>query len=617
MSTHCRIAVVVAAFVFAGVGTVTAQSAKDAAWWRRPIRGPDYTEVLRSSAYVPMRDSVRLAVDVYLPAGLPPGAALPTIIEQTRSWRSFDYPPPLRASHDRPSSLVTTLVLHGYACVIVDVRGTGASFGSRAAEFSKTEVGDGRDLVDWVVRQPWSNGLVGATGVSYSGTAADLLLEIQHPAVKAIVPRFALYDAFTDNLAPGGIVMDWLLKTWGEGITALDRNAARLLPSGIAILGVRPVDGDSGRILLARAIKQRGPNVDVRTALSGLVFRDDVGAGGYDFDALSTHRNRQLAMSSGAAVYSYSGWWDGAYPASAIKRFRARPTSRRRLLIGPWTHDGRTGFDPDRGMYASGFDHDGEILRFFDWTLRGLPGEIEREPPIHYYTMVENAWKGAQSWPIRAKKETWYLAAERGLTVVLPGRRPSGKDRYPLDPDVGTGSSARWNTLINGDLIEYPDRRYVDQRLLSYSSDPLAADVEVTGHPMANIFLTSDATDGALFVYLEDVYPDGRVAYVTEGQLRAIHRAVSRPPPLYPVTGPYHTFLRQHATPLKPGQVAELDIELIPTSYLFRRGHRVRVALAGADRDHFSQLPGTASILEVLRTPRYPSRIVLPIIPRR
>jgi putative CocE/NonD family hydrolase len=561
-----------------------------------------------------MRDGVRLAIDVYLPTGLEAGTRLPTILEQTRYWRSFDYPPALRDSLDRPAPLVATIVQHGYGYVIVDVRGTGASFGTRKAELGKDEVKDGKDVVDWIIAQPWSNGVVGATGVSYPGSTAELLLANEHRAVKAVIPRFAAYDGYLDVALPGGIRMDWFTRDWGAGIQAFDRNDIGPLRAGGAMTGVRPVDGDSGRALLAQALQEHIGNFDVDRAVKGIVFRDDGILDGTKAEASSAHATRAAAIRSGAAIYSYAGWWDSAYPNSAVKRFRAVPNPKSRLVIGPWSHGGRIGFDLTRERYSAAFDHAAEMIAFFDWTLKGVDNPLAHEPPIHYYTLVEDRWKSATVWPVPARSTSWYLGPGGTLSRSRP-TAASATDRYLVDPTAATGTTARWNALLTGDIL-YPDRAEADRKLLVYDSAPLTADLEVTGHPVAWLHVASTATDGAFFVYLEDVHPDGRVAYVTEGELRAIDRKLGGSNPLYPHAAPYHSMLRKDAMPLVPGRPAELAIELIPTSYLFRAGHRIRIALAGADRDHFIAVPETPATIDVHRSRARPSRVVLPVVSR-
>ncbi len=132
----------------------------------------------------------------------------------------------------------------GYAYVIVDVRGSGASFGSRRGELVPLEARDGKDVVDWIVSHPWSDGKVGATGVSYVGTTAELLLVNRHPAVKAIVPQFSLFDGYPDIFFSGGVPHTWFIENWAQAIIAMDRNE---IPEQQRkqIVGVRPVDEDS------------------------------------------------------------------------------------------------------------------------------------------------------------------------------------------------------------------------------------------------------------------------------------------------------------------------------------------------------------------------------------
>src|SRR5215210_5744792 len=180
-----------------------------------------------SSQYLTMRDGTRIAVDLYLPKALRDGERLPTILQQTRYYRSYviRWPFSLFAGGIRPS--VKRFVESGYAYVCVDVRGSGASFGTRAQEWSPDEIRDGAEIVEWIIRQAWSNGKVGATGVSYDGTAAEFLLVNKHPAVKAVAPLFSLFDAYTDIAFPGGVHLSWFTENWGRLNALLDRN---LLP---------------------------------------------------------------------------------------------------------------------------------------------------------------------------------------------------------------------------------------------------------------------------------------------------------------------------------------------------------------------------------------------------
>ena len=161
----------------------------------------------------------------------------------------------------------------------------------------------------------------------------------------------------------------------------------------------------------------------------------------------------------------------------------------------------------------------------------------------------------------------------------------------------------------------YPDRARQDQRLLVYTSAPLTEDIEITGFPIVTLFVTSTCADGAFFVYLEDVDENGKVFYLIEGQIRALHRKISNELPPYTQFVPYHSFKRRDALPLKPGEVAEITFGLFPISALVRKGHSIRIAIAGADKDTFARIPADGTpVLTFARNQVHASRIDLPVI---
>jgi putative CocE/NonD family hydrolase len=163
----------------------------------------------------------------------------------------------------------------------------------------------------------------------------------------------------------------------------------------------------------------------------------------------------------------------------------------------------------------------------------------------------------------------------------------------------------------------YPNRTEADTLLLVYDSDQLEQDLEVTGHALVDIFLSSSTTDAQVFVYLEDVDENGKVQYVTEGELRALHRKVSNEKAPYSQIGPYHSYLKEDALPLKPGEVAEMKFSMLPISYLFKKGHRVRIAIAGADADQFRNMTNDEPLYTIHRSFKYPSRVELPVVTKQ
>ena len=166
-----------------------------------------------------------------------------------------------------------------------------------------------------------------------------------------------------------------------------------------------------------------------------------------------------------------------------------------------------------------------------------------------------------------------------------------------------------------GNDVLYTDRRDEDAKLLTYTSAPLDGDLEMTGSPTVHIYVSSDSEDGAFHIYLEDVSPDGRVTYLTEGLLRAIHRKVTDPSeaPFVPL-GIYHSFLQADAVPLVPEEVTEIAVTLLPFSTVFRQGHSIRVAIAGHDASMKDRCPSDGvPRLSFERNARHPSRLVLPV----
>jgi putative CocE/NonD family hydrolase len=560
-----------------------------------------------------MPDATELALDLYLPSDLRAGERLPAILRQTRYWRATQLRRPWRWLIPPILPLARDFVRQGYAWIDVDVRGSGASGGWQPHPWGPDEIADGARVVDWIVAQPWSNGRVGAMGVSYDGTAAELLLANQHPAVRAVAPRFALFDVYEDVAFPGGVHLTWFTDNWQRTNAALDLgDPAAVLGRWVDAfaVGVSAVDADARRERLATHLASHRRNADVHRGALELCFRDDpaVGQGGFRVADFSPHAFAERVRGAGAAVFSYSGWLDGAYANSAIRRFRALGGPRDRLLLGPWNHGGAQNIDPRRRARRTRFDHSDELLHFFDRHLRDAgAGGGDDSPRVAYYTQVEGRWKRADAWPPPSEPLRLHLAPARALAALAAEQE--GEDRYRVDPAAGSGARSRWRSLMGErGPIEYPDRRARDARLLVYDGPTLERSLEVTGHPLVVLHLAVDAEDADVFAYLEDVAPDGAVGYVTEGQLRALHRAL-------PASG-RRSFERRDARPLVPGEVAELRFELLPTSYLFEAGHRVRLALAGADADHFAR-SGSASEWRVQRGPRWPSRLELPVVQRR
>jgi putative CocE/NonD family hydrolase len=559
---------------------------------------PQYKDIATRALYVIARDGTKIAIDVLLPKDLPPAAKIPALLGITRYWRAKE--------NREPDNLQKFFVGHGYALVMVDVRGTGASYGTWTMPWSREEIEDYGKVVDWVTAQPWSSGKVGAYGNSYGGNSAQLLAALNHPAVKAVLPRHYEFDEFTDVPFPGGVPNEWLVKTWNDSNHELDKGE-----------GVKPVDEDTDRRMLRQAVKEHASNIDLYKAARQVTFRDDalrVGEGGsVTLDDLSIHKHRKEIERSKVAINNWGGWFDAGTADGVIKSFLTF-SNPQRAVIGSWNHGATQNASPYLSVNSQRVSIMYEWLRFFDHYLKGIDNEVDSEKVLFYYTMGEERWKQTKVWPVAGTVSMrLYMNGGNSLSESAP-TLSAGADTYKVDYEASTGEKNRWRTQLGGQVI-YPDRAEEDRRLLTYTSQPLTSDTEITGHPVINLYVTSTHTDGAFFVYLEDVDESGKVTYLTEGQLRAIHRKVSKDAPPYTTLVPYHTFKKKDAMPLVIGEIAELKFGLLPTSILIKKGHRIRVALAGHDKSVFARIPAEgAPLITVARNREHASFIDLPVV---
>lgn len=575
-------------------------------------RAPAYTLPPEPfSVYVTMRDGCRIAVDVHLPRAAPDGPAppqrVPTVAVLTCYYRRYKLKPGSTDVDPSPNAgrYRDFFVPRGYAVVIVDVRGTGASFGTRDAFRSPREREDFGEIAEWISAQAWSDGSIGATGVSYPGAASTFLASTGHPAVKAVAPLFSVWDSFADHLYPGGIPLTRVTELNNHMLKGLDEDRRDLLAgaayfSNPALDGPHPVDGDEDGVLLAEALREHAGNFVMTDFLAEFRYRDDPLPYQPDFtpDAFSPCGYVD-GFRDGVAVYSVSGWYDGAgFSNASISRFLSLPNSRRHLLLGPWDHGARTNISPWRETEAPAFELLGELLRFFDHYVAGLETGLDREAPIHFYSIHDENWCSAAQWPPPSDARSFHLAD--GNRLADDAGKAAVTD-YRTDFSIGTGEDTRFARLAAKNCHDYYASWHGrDAAMLSYTSDPLDQELHIAGHPILTLAFAASEPDAAIHVYLSEVDADGRSIYVTEGVCRALHRAETDAPPKYRTTWPYHSMARADASPLVPGQEALLRLALLPIAWTFAAGSRIRISISGADADHFMQVPhGRPPILSV------------------
>jgi uncharacterized protein len=189
----------------------------------------------------------------------------------------------------------------------------------------------------------------------------------------------------------------------------------------------------------------------------------------------------------------------------------------------------------------------------------------------------------------------------------------AGVDSYKVDFTASTGAKSRYRSPVDLSKTAYPNRDAQDQKLLTYTSKPLSADIEIAGDPVAKLMLATTATDGEVIVYLEDLAPDGKLTYLTEGLLRLAHRKLSRNMSTAVSSDPLHTYLSSDVEPMIPGKAELIEIGLSPIAVRFQKGERIRIAIAGADDGNLERLPTTGgATLTVARSAAAPSWVELP-----
>ncbi|WP_328883245.1 CocE/NonD family hydrolase [Streptomyces sp. NBC_00299] len=555
-----------------------------------------------STHYVTMRDGVRIAVDVFRPKrdGRVVEEPLPALWCHDRyhrsevvdgvTWTKLDSRPWLRRILD-----------DGYVIAAADARGTGASSGVRGMEFGPEESQDAHEITEWLAARDWCSGKVGMYGESYLAMTQFLAAGTAPPSLKAIFPQVALFDLYS-FLRPGGAFRHDFIRNWGAMVRRLDTET-----------GAAPVREDAAAV--RAAAEEHRANTDVFARAAALPCRDSRGEGDdeqpYARQSPSTHV--EAIAAAGVPVYQLSGWHDMWVRDAFL--WHANLTGPRKLLVGDWSHNGRDGVD----LAA-------EHLRWFDHWLKGVDTGVMDEPPIRYQR--RNAppgeeWRDTDQWPPAGVRTTrMYFGPGPAVPVssvndgTLTDRAPSrlgGFDDLVVDYTATSGTATRWTDGYGGPF-GYEPMTGNDRTALTYTTAPLEQELEVTGHPVAELWVTSTHLDGDFFLYLEDVDGEGVSHYVTEGVIRASHRALGTAP-YDNLSLPYHPCAERTRATL-PEEPVPLVFDLHPVSHVFAPGHRLRIAVTCCDRDNAeTRVHHPPPVVQIHRRGAHASFVDLPVLP--
>ena len=548
---------------------------------------PDEIAKTRDVA-VPMRDGVRLSANVFRPEG---SARYPTILVRTPYGKGTAISPSY-----------APFVEHGYAVVVEDVRGRYQSEGVfRPLE---QEPADGDDTLNWIARQPWSDGKIGMLGGSYLGIVQWKVAALNNPHLKAMFPSVSGCDDYRDRFySPGGAMK------LGQRLLWMSENmrAPRFHP-------------DFGKFVLHLPLR----TADLAaTGQTSSMFQEAVAHPSYDSFWKSISVREQLDKIR-VAVFSVGGWFDNFVESDLEAYERLRENSGvDHILIGPWPHnmaaklDG-VDFGPESGVPMLGIE-----LQWFDQFLKGKDTPLLSQAPVRVFVMGVNRWRDAREWPPRAHPRRFYLES-RGHANTLAGdgaldlRAPAGPpaparsaDRFVFDPQhpvPTTGGAACCNPRV------FPwgpkDQRAVERRrdVLVYTTAPLTSDMEVVGPVRVVLYASTSARDTDFTAKLVDVFPEGRAQNLTDGILRLRYRKSLEKPEL-----------------ARPGEICKLTIDAGVTGNVFQKGHRIRMEISSSNFPRFDRNPNTGEPVAdaaelrkarqtVYHDARRPSYVLLPVV---
>lgn len=607
-------------------------------------REPTSDVLVQNDVMVAMRDGIRLATDVYLPARGDEalGGRRPVILSRTPY------------NKDGLKSYGEYYARRGYAFVAQDTRGRWNSEG--IWRMLVDDGPDGQDCAEWIAAQDWSDGKIGMLGVSYYGGTQHALAMAGSPHLKTVIPADAMSNMGYRSMRNGGAFelrfWNWILLNAARG----NRHAED--PGKVAALQAM---ADNRRHYLQRLPLRRG-TTPLRLAPEyeeWLVGAMENGANN------ETWRQNNIIDHpedyQDIPVYLVSGWYDSwAGNNTANYRVLSRTIEGPvHLLMGPWIHNGLSRSQHGQvsfGEEAAIADHYAWRLEWFDHWLKGKDNAVGKEAPfakpVRIFVMgtgdgskTEEGllrhggyWRDEEDWPLeRAELTPYHFRAGGGLTTEAPGEAEKGAATTylydPADPvpTIG-GQTSSGNDLMHmgaydqrgGEHMEELDQHDLGREpiplsarrdVLVFQTEPLEEDLEVTGELEVEIWASSSALDTDFTAKLVDVYPpsedwpEGFDLIIGDGIVRARFRDSLEEEEL-----------------MVPGEIYPMTIKLYPTANVFKKGHRIRVDISSSNFPRFDLNPNTGEPLNAHRRmvpaentlhhgPEHPSRILLPVVP--
>lgn len=598
---------------------------------------PDYRSIktkagfmVNKDLYLTLSNGEKVWIDIWLPENLKPGEKIGTVIETSRygdMWETgwlakilgieqFDYSYSKRYRE------------WGYAFAWIQSPGTAQSTGSRLNEYPTEDLEAMNLAIEWISKQPWSNKRIGSHGSSYSGTTSDMSTAAGRDELKVAIPFASDFNSYSQLTSSGGIHNAPLMDSWIDYSYNLDNNRQKEafiavglkdvegIPMGLVPAFIKGLKVPTEKKVFKGAIEEHKNNFTKET-LPDLFYAIDGSLGNHSLNnIIKLYSLKSEIEDAQIPTYSFCGWFDAGVAEGVLQKF-ATINSPQEVVILPSDHFLKTFIDPfskdDPDKRADlNTIYDIDIKRIFDRHLKK-----ESEAPrrsVTYFTFGINEFQNSDIWPPKDLSNSVFYLGERGsLTKKSPDSK-TGNDSYLVDFSATNGKNNRWmnQTMIDVDFI---DRKKEGDKLLTYRTEPLSESLEVTGTVTVTLYLSSSQTDGAFYVYLEDISPEGEVVYLTEGALRGVHRKTkpSDTAPFSSIGGVYQSFKEEDMEFLNPGEITELSINLLPISTVFKKGHSIRISIAGHDESRDIRIPSDGDVnLNIQRNKSYASKVILP-----
>ncbi len=584
-----------------------------------PAASPDspYDVIVTRNVTVPMRDSVKLATDIYFPArgGVAVAGKFPVLVSRTPYGKNPARVTPItNAAAEKELNAASYFAKNGYVVMIQDVRGRFDSEGK--FYFAINEGRDGYDTVEWAASQPWANGKVGTYGASYLAHVQNAMAVLRPPHLNAMFITVGAGNYFEEGAWRGGAFM--LLHNVFYALTALTMtsNEARANPVTLAALD-RAAHQDLGAWMLAFPYHSAA-NPFTSAPAYDKWFQDYVDHYTYDDYWKQNGLNAEVSYDKypDIPIYFTTGWYD-FFERGSLNNFKAmaaRHKSPTKLLVGPWEHSGtgpRVTGDVDFGPSAE-FDMFDEQLRWFNQILKGEETGILREPLVKLFVMGGGSgaksesgkmqdggqWITAPAWPPPSTvSKSYYIHGDGSLSEKSPAAEaPSVYEYDPAHPVPSIGGQ------MNGGVgPAFPADGPRDQvcsiktfgcdndlplaarrDVLVFQTPPLESDVAIAGPVSVDLWISSSAKDTDFTAKLVDVAPPNKdypfgFAMNIEDRIIRVRWSEGYDKPVF----------------LKPGEVRKVTVDLISAGNRFAKGHRIRVDISSSSFPYFDLNPNT------------------------